>query len=172
MKIIYNNVLPFRGFIAMLTIFTLWVRMDYKGDKRLDAHFFNHEKIHSYQQIEIWVTSIVVTFPVCLLSGLSFWWILATPAIPLLVYVLCWIVEIALPPYNSAYRNICFESEAIPAVYSHPSFDPVIQDANFYLDAMANLYNYTDGLVFVPLYTFADSSRQLMLDYGFDPIEI
>lgn len=71
-----------------------------------------------------------------------------------------------------SYRNICFESEAIPAVYSHPSFDPVIQDANFYLDAMANLYNYTDRLVFVPLYTFADSSRQLMLDYGFDPIEI
>lgn len=44
MKIIYNNILPFRGFIAMLTIFTLWVRMNYKGDKRLDAHFFTMKK--------------------------------------------------------------------------------------------------------------------------------
>lgn len=81
---------------------------------------------------------------------------------------------------NARYRYIglhvpnlySYYSGNYSAVYSHPSFDPVIQDANFYLDAMANLYNYTDRLVFVPLYTFADSSRQLMLDYGFDPIEI
>lgn len=113
MKIIYNNIIPFRGFVAMLTIFILWIRKEYKGDKRLDAHFFNHEKIHSYQQIEIWVASIVVIFLVCLLTELSFWCLVATPAIPLLIYILCWFVEIALPPYNSAYRNICFESEAI-----------------------------------------------------------
>lgn len=113
MKIIYNNIIPFRGFVAMLTIFILWVRKEYKGDKRLDAQFFNHEKIHSYQQIEIWVTSIVVIFFACLLTELSFWWILATPALPILIYVACWLVEIALPPYDSAYRNICFESEAI-----------------------------------------------------------
>lgn len=113
MKIIYNNFFPFRGFVAMLTIFILWVRKEYKGDKRLDAQFINHEKIHSYQQVEIWVTSIVVIFLVCLLTELSFWWMLATPALPLLIYVVCWFVEIALPPYDSAYRNICFESEAI-----------------------------------------------------------
>lgn len=113
MKIIYNNILPFRGFIALLTIFILWIRKEYKGDKRLDAQFLNHEKIHSYQQIEIWVASIIVTSFVCLLTGLSFWWMLATPAVPLLVYVLCWIIEIVMPPYNSAYKNICFETEAI-----------------------------------------------------------
>lgn len=113
MKIIYNNIIPFRGFVAMLTIFILWIRKEYKGDKRLNAQFINHEKIHSYQQIETWVTSIVITFLVCLLTELSFWWMLVTPAIPLLIYVLCWIAEIALPPYDSAYRNICFESEAI-----------------------------------------------------------
>ena len=107
MKIIYNNIIPFRGFVAMLTIFILWVRKEYKGDYRLDAQFLNHEKIHSYQQIEIWVTSIVVTFLACLLTELSFWWMLATPALPLLIYVVCWFVEIALPPYDSAYRNIC-----------------------------------------------------------------
>lgn len=113
MKIIYNNFFPVRGFVAMLTIFILWIRKEYKGDKRLDAQFLNHEKIHSYQQIEIWMTSIVVIFLVCLLTELSFWWMLATPAIPLLIYMVCWLVEIALPPYDSAYRNICFESEAI-----------------------------------------------------------
>ena len=58
------------------------------------------------------------------------------------------------------------------AVYSHASFYPVIQDANFYLDALANLPKYDNSLVFGPLYTPADSARQLDLDYGYDPIEI
>lgn len=113
MKIIYNNFFPVRGFVAMLTIFILWVRKEYKGDKRLDARFINHEKIHSYQQIEIWAAAIAITFLVCFFTGLSWWWMLVTPAIPLLVYGVCWVIEILLPPYRSAYRNICFESEAI-----------------------------------------------------------
>lgn len=113
MKIVYNNIIPFRGFVAMLTIFILWVRKEYKGDKRLDDQFINHETIHSYQQVEIWLSAIVITFLICFFDKLSFWWMLATPAIPLLVYVLCWLIEILLPPYNSAYRNICFETEAI-----------------------------------------------------------
>ena len=44
MKIIYNSVIPFRGFIAMMTVFILWIRKEYKGSKQLGYDFFNHEK--------------------------------------------------------------------------------------------------------------------------------
>lgn len=81
---------------------------------------------------------------------------------------------------NALYRYIglhvpnlySYYSGNYSAVYSYYSFHPVIQDANFYLDAMANLFNYRDGLVFVPLYTIDYLSRQVRLEYGFDPIEI
>lgn len=66
----------------------------------------------------------------------------------------------------------CYYSGNYSAVYSHISFYPVIQDATFYLDAMAAITEYNDGLIFVPLYTPADSSRSLFLEDGYDPIEI
>lgn len=44
MKIIYNSVIPFKGFIAMMTIFILWIRKEYKGSRQLGYEFFNHEK--------------------------------------------------------------------------------------------------------------------------------
>ena len=112
MKIIYNSVIPFKGFIAMLTIFILWVRKEYKGSSKLDEFVLNHEKIHSYQQIEIWVLSIVVSILLSLLTSYSWWMLLATPLIPLLFYVVCWLIEVCLPPYDKAYKNICFETEA------------------------------------------------------------
>lgn len=113
MKIIYNSVIPFKGFIAMMTIFILWIRKEYKGSRQLGYEFFNHEKIHSYQQIEIWVSSIIIMVSVCLFTNLSWWWLLFTPVIPFIIYGLCWIIEIILPPYNMAYKNICFETEAV-----------------------------------------------------------
>lgn len=113
MKIIYNRFFPVAGYMAMLTLFILWVRNEYKGDKRLDAQAINHERIHSYQQIEIWGCAVIILSLLCTFTSLSLWWLLSTPAIPLGIYVMCWLIEIALPPYNQAYRNICFESEAI-----------------------------------------------------------
>lgn len=112
MKIIYNNILPFKGFKAMLTLSILWVRKEYRGSRQLDQQFFNHEKIHSCQQLEIWIASLVVMSVLCLIAPLSWWWLLITPAIPLLVYGICWMIEICLPPFNRAYGNICFEAEA------------------------------------------------------------
>lgn len=114
MKIIYNSLIPVKGFVAMLTIFILWIRKEYKGNSRyLDDSFFRHERTHSYQQVEICALSIVVMSVICALSNLSWWWLLSTPLIPLLIYGLCWLVEILLPPYDKAYKNICFETEAV-----------------------------------------------------------
>lgn len=111
--VIYNKFIPFDEFLAMVTLFILWIRREHKGDtRRLNERFFRHETIHVYQQTEIWITSIVISVLCCILFNLSWWWLLATPLIPLLIYVICWIIEIALPPYNLAYKNICFETEA------------------------------------------------------------
>lgn len=111
--VIYNPLIPVKGFLAMVTIFILWIRSEHKGDtRRLNERFFRHETIHVYQQTEIWITSIIIAVLSCLIFNLSLWWILATPLLPLLIYVICWIIEIILPPYNMAYKNICFETEA------------------------------------------------------------
>lgn len=113
MKIIYNSFIPFKGYSAMLTLFILWIRKEYKGrNDILSPEFFNHEKIHTYQQIEICALSGIIMFFLCFFTDLSWWFMLLTPTIPLLIYVLCWFIEILLPPYDKAYGNICFESEA------------------------------------------------------------
>ena len=51
---------------------------------------------------------IIVSFT----TSYSWWALLATPIFPLLAYVISWIIEIILPPYNRAYKDICFEGEA------------------------------------------------------------
>lgn len=109
-KIIYNRLIPFKGYSAMTLLFWVFVRKEYEG--RLSEKTINHEKIHACQQSEIWALAILIGLGACLLTPLSWWWMLATPAIPLLLYVLSWLVEVALPPYDKAYYNTCFETEA------------------------------------------------------------
>lgn len=109
---IYNNFIPLRGFIALLTLFVLWIRKEYKDDKRLDAQFINHERIHSYQQIELLCLGLLLATVGVWWLDASLWWLLAGILFPYVIYVLCWLIEIALPPYNRAYGNICFEAEA------------------------------------------------------------
>ncbi len=49
MRIVYNNVLPLKGFKAMMLFGILFVR---KGN-RMRAHDINHERIHLHQQREL-----------------------------------------------------------------------------------------------------------------------
>lgn len=44
MKIIYNSILPFKGFRAMLTLSILWVRNEYRGNRQLDEQFLIMKK--------------------------------------------------------------------------------------------------------------------------------
>lgn len=113
MIVIKNPIIPTKGYAAMLTLFILWIRNDLNYDFESDKRKMNHEKIHCYQQIEIWILAILLAVSLCFFANLSWWWMLATPIIPLAIYVVCWIIELILPPMNSAYGNICFESEAI-----------------------------------------------------------
>lgn len=82
MKIIYNNLIPFKGFTAINLFGILFVR---KGVK-VSEEMINHEAIHTVQMKEM----LYVFFYV---------W-----------YVIEWIVR--LFKNGDAYRNISFEREA------------------------------------------------------------
>lgn len=108
---IVNNIIPFRGYMAMMTLFILWIRKEHVN--KIDKYVLNHETIHMYQQLEILGVCLVPTAILYMLNIISCWWVLLSIFFPLIIYVLCWLIELVLPPYNSAYKNICFESEAI-----------------------------------------------------------
>ena len=83
MKIIYNNIIPFKGFRAINLFGILFVRGTCRD---VNARLLNHEKIHTAQMKEL---------------GYIFFYI---------IYVLEWLVRLFLT--GNAYRNISFEREA------------------------------------------------------------
>lgn len=108
---IYNSFLPVKGFTCMTILLLVFIRKEYKDYYQNHAIVQNHENIHAYQQIELFLLSVLI-YLVVLWFGIDPWWGLFSFLVPFAVYVLCWIVEILLPPYNSAYKDICFENEA------------------------------------------------------------
>lgn len=85
MKIIYNNVIPFKGFTAINLFGILFARKDAKIAKRT----IQHESIHTLQMKEL------------LYIGFYIW------------YFIEWIIRIFQYGFNiNAHRNISFEREA------------------------------------------------------------
>lgn len=87
MKLVYNNIIPFKGYLAMCIFPFIFVRKD---ARRLTVNDINHEKIHGRQQIELlWIVFFV--------------W-----------YMVEYIVRLIAYGFNQrkAYRNISFEQEA------------------------------------------------------------
>ncbi len=91
MKIIYNNLIPFKGFIAINLFGIIFVRNEYKNyinyDNKYDNrnYIINHESIHTKQIKEL---------------GYIFFYIW---------YFIEWILRL---PFGNAYCNISFEREA------------------------------------------------------------
>lgn len=107
MKIIRNKYLPVGNFGCMNILGFLFVREEVE----LTDTIINHEAIHSVQQNEIMTTSALVA--VALSTFFASWWYLSiTIAMPIIVYVLAWLIEFVLPPYDSAYKDSPFEREA------------------------------------------------------------
>nr|DAP70168.1 MAG TPA: hypothetical protein [Caudoviricetes sp.] len=109
MKIIYNNTIPFGRFAALTVLFWLFIR---RG-KELTERLLNHEKIHMRQQLEIVAACLVINATLIGLTGCSWWWMLASVVAPFIVYGLSVGIEWLLPPRKQAYKNSCFETEAI-----------------------------------------------------------
>jgi hypothetical protein len=111
MKVIFNNFIPFRGFIAINLFGVLFARHGAKIDDRT----ISHERIHTAQIRECYW----LCFPLFLvmqwntfLGGILNLLILAAPFYWL--YLLEWLIK--LPFYGTrAYRMISFEREA----YTH-----------------------------------------------------
>ena len=98
MKIKYSSIIPFKGFLCINLYGTLYVRKEAKerweSDRFQREETINHELIHEAQARD---------FCKVLWIGYTIFY---------LVYFILWLVELLRPPYNSAYKDICFEREA------------------------------------------------------------
>ena len=83
MKIIYNNIIPFKGFLAINLFGILFVR---GTESDINERVLNHEKIHTAQMKELWYIPFYI------------------------LYFLEWLYR--LTQKGNAYRNISFEREA------------------------------------------------------------
>ena len=107
MKIIKNKLFPIGKFGAMNILGLLFV----KENVKLSTTTIRHEAIHTAQQYEIFGFCAAVALVVsCLWS--QWWFLLLSIAMPILLYVFAWLIELALPPYSSAYKDSPFEREA------------------------------------------------------------
>lgn len=116
---VYCKFLPFKGYLCMTLLWWLVIRTEYKD--KITPTVERHESCHSYQQAVLFIFSLIVSIILSLTTNYSWWCLLLTPIIPLIAYVISWIIEIILPPYNRAYKDICFEGEA-RALESDPDY--------------------------------------------------
>lgn len=86
MKIICNNIIPFKGFAAINLFGVLFIRKNTIVTSRM----MRHEEIHTVQMKELWYVGFY------------------------LLYVLMWLKNLLIygPFGHTAYRNIAFEKEA------------------------------------------------------------
>ena len=107
MKIIRNKYLPVGNFGCMNILGFLFVREEVE----LTNKDINHEAIHTAQQYEVLTASALVALVVSNIYA-SWLYLLVVVAMPIVVYILAWVVELVLPPYKSAYKDSPFEREA------------------------------------------------------------
>ena len=120
MIIIHNNILPISRFTAMNILGVLFVRK-FKGKAHtLSPTFLRHEAIHTAQQYEIITASALVALVMCNLFA-SWWYLLGVVLLPFVLYIVAWLVALALPPYDRAYKDSPFEREAY-ANESNPEY--------------------------------------------------
>lgn len=135
MKIIYNKVIPFKGFKLMNILGLVFSRVEEKFITLVDKR---HEQTHTYQQYELLCIGAFISLVFCNIYQ-SWWYLLGVLLIPFIIYVMAWLLEIVLPPYHNvkeyfagktlwekikavpkwaskvchdAYHDNCFEREA------------------------------------------------------------
>lgn len=107
MKIVRNEYIPFGTFDAMNILGFLFV----KEDTVLNDSLIRHEAIHTAQQHEIMTASAIVALVFSNIYA-SWWYLLIVIAMPIVIYLIAWLIELVLPPYDSAYKDSPFEREA------------------------------------------------------------
>jgi len=107
--VIFNRLIPFKGYLAITLYPFIFVRKAAAG--RYSTTVNNHEHIHGEQQKELLPVGVALLL-IAYLSGLGLWALLFLPVF-LWLYVAEWLCK--LYRYKSskkAYRNISFEREA------------------------------------------------------------
>ena len=138
MRIIYNKVIPFKGFGAMNILGLVFSR---KPASEVTLKTKRHEQTHTYQQYEILAVAALLSLVLCNIFA-SWWYLLGCMVIPFVIYLFGFFMELILPPYHNlslsfgfvkgegiavkfmklwgiifqawidAYRDNCFEREA------------------------------------------------------------
>lgn len=111
MKIIYNKIIPLKGYKLMCVFPFIFVR---KGTRNITVSDVNHEKIHGMQQIETHIVALILAVLLAAVGLFSWWWILVSPLVYFALYGLEYIVRWICYGFDTceAYRNISFEQEA------------------------------------------------------------
>ena len=113
-KIIYNKLIPLKGFKAMALWPFIFIRLEKKG--MLMPTDYRHERIHLRQQRNFAIVGIAICV-VLLLAGCGWWSLLALPLF-FLHYGLEWLIKLCITrSCYRAYRSISTEREAY--VYEH-----------------------------------------------------
>ena len=108
-KVVFNDLIPFKGFLAMCLWPFIFVRNAAASHYNLVAN--NHEHIHAEQQKEMLAVGLVLAAALSLL-GCDWWSLLALPLF-LWWYGVEWVFRlIQYGDSHKAYRNISFEREA------------------------------------------------------------
>lgn len=108
--IIYNNIIPLKGYQAITIWPFIFAR---KSAKPLKMHEENHEKIHLRQQLEVIILSAAIIAVLILIFGWSWWWMLLSLGVYYAGYGIDYAIRyIAYGSPKEAYRNISTEQEA------------------------------------------------------------
>lgn len=102
MKQIVNNIIPFKGFLAI----TFWPFIF--THRMLAGKDLNHENIHGAQQVEMMFAGLVLSI-ILWIVGCGWWSLLALP-----LFFWWYLIEYAIRLFigGNAYRNLSFEREA------------------------------------------------------------
>lgn len=108
MIVIKNRFIPFPGYETMNLFGILFTH-----DNEIDSIEYNHENIHSVQWIECTIAAAILILGLCILSDVSYWWLLISPVVYYIQYCLEYvIIRFFHKKQNDAYRDISFEEEA------------------------------------------------------------
>lgn len=107
MIVIKNKFIPFNGYETINLFGILFTRGD------VDYTEYNHEDIHSEQIKECAISSAAIVLLLIFIFGISFWWLLVTPATFYILYGLEYIViRLFHKKQGDAYHDVSFEEEA------------------------------------------------------------
>ena len=108
MIIIKNKIIPFEGYSTINLFGILFTKME-----NLSKTTINHESIHTQQILELFISSLLLLFFLCLVFNLNFLWLLLSPCSFYIWYIIEYlIIRFKHKRQKNAYHDISFEEEA------------------------------------------------------------